>query len=383
MDMLPNEHEDEKPLKKRKLDRPFSIYRYPRDTPTPATHESDSDSGTEQSFYAVTADSQTFEPHPIRHPSLWFQDGSLIVVASDGLTFKLHEGILSRHSEVLKDLISTLPSSDGSVYRERTLQLPERGDELADFFEVLYDGGGHSYYNQDYVIQFDTLRRLLLVSIKYKVSHIVDSGISRLKTLYPSDYDNWTEWVHAAEPETGNVDIRCTDSIAVVEIARAAGCTELLPVALYSCVMMPWENFLEGEKYGPDTVTLSVEDQKLCLKAQDSFRRMSARINDVLLSEGIHGPRSRCQTKPECRKVYRELGLAASRSNITFHVACFESSVRFIEDIEAKQKKKRCSKCVQYLKKKIEEREREEWQTLGDVFGIPDWPPKSAASSES
>ncbi|KAI0337039.1 hypothetical protein BDW22DRAFT_1488572 [Trametopsis cervina] len=359
MDRLSNAEEDEKPLKKRKLDRLNSIYRYPRDTPTPSTH--DSDSGTEQSPNVVAAGDQPSEPHPNRHPSLWFQDGLLIVIASD-------------------DLISALPSSTGSVYHEKTLQLPERGADLAEFFEVLYDG--HSYYDHSSVIQFESLRRLLLLAIKYKVSHIINSGISRLEALYPSDYDNWTEWVHQEEPATGNVEIVCEDSVAVVEIARATGRTELLPVALYASLMVDWKDFLKGKEYGPDTVKLSAEDQILCLNAQDKLREISVRIGEILLGEALNGPGAHCQTRPECWKAYRELASTATRSSFT-DIGCFCSSVGFIQGLEAKQTKKRCSKCVQYLTKKIEEREREEWQTLGDVFGIPDWPPELVASPES
>ncbi|KAI0342587.1 hypothetical protein BDW22DRAFT_1357020 [Trametopsis cervina] len=388
--MPSNTAENERPSKKRKLDRSSPIRTRSRDTHTPPMHDSGNEPELKPGIAA--ADERTPAPRLDRHPFLWFEDGSIIVVASDGLTFKLHASVLSHHSEVLKDLISALPNS-----AKRTLQLPERGADLAGFFEVLYDG--HSYYNHDEFIEFDTLRLLLLVSIKYQVSHMVDSGFSRLQAFYPSDYDYWTEWVHRGKPYGGSVGIECEDSIAVIEIARAAGRTDLLPVALYVCTLIPWESFLEGIQYGPDIVQLSVEDQMLCLNALRDFRAMSARISDVFLTEALRGPGAHCRTQVDCRKAYRELALAATRSSQFADLDCFESSTRLIEKLEAVQARKRCkqgsgaskeavqarkrcSRCVRYLKEKIEERRREEWNTLGEVFNIPDWPPRPASLTQ-
>lgn len=84
-----------------------------------------------------------------RHPTLWFPDGSLTVVASDGVEFKLHPGLLAHHSEVLKQRIATVSSLKTprverglAVYthQEVTLNLPENGDDLGGFFGMMYDG---------------------------------------------------------------------------------------------------------------------------------------------------------------------------------------------------------------------------------------------------
>ena len=79
----------------------------------------------------------------LRHESLWFKDGS-IIIAAVGLSFKVHSGILERHSSVFKDLLNN-PSQ---VVRTRgdtsegcpVLHVKDVGKELARLLETFYDG---------------------------------------------------------------------------------------------------------------------------------------------------------------------------------------------------------------------------------------------------
>lgn len=127
--------EDEKPLKKRKLN---------------AGSQSQTQAAAEQQRQQSNGNVEVPSVAPSlrgvgdkRHPTLWFPDGSLTVTSADGVTFKLHPGLLGCHSEVLKERIATLvpsgnrQSESGSVvdvHRETTLHLAENGDNLSEFF---------------------------------------------------------------------------------------------------------------------------------------------------------------------------------------------------------------------------------------------------------
>ncbi len=133
--------EDEKPLKKRKLSAgPQSSH---------AAAEQRLNDNLEASNTAEIASARI--PEITRHPTLWFADGLLIVIASDGIAFKLHPGILARHSEIFKERLDTSSApvtsqSEGAslartyVYQETTLHLPENGDDLSELFNIIYDG---------------------------------------------------------------------------------------------------------------------------------------------------------------------------------------------------------------------------------------------------
>lgn len=74
---------------------------------------------------------------------LWFKDGSVVIRASDGGSFKLHEGVLSRQSRPLGALIaaarSDIPAED-ALQDGLVVRLPDKAEGLVKFFEIIYDG---------------------------------------------------------------------------------------------------------------------------------------------------------------------------------------------------------------------------------------------------
>ena len=76
-----------------------------------------------------------------RHDDLWFDDGNVVIATSD-LSFRLHRGVLARHSSVFKDMFQ-LPQSDEAptVAGCPVVQLQhDRGADLVMLFTLLYDG---------------------------------------------------------------------------------------------------------------------------------------------------------------------------------------------------------------------------------------------------
>lgn len=136
-----NSSEDEKPLKKRKLNA-WSQART-------AAEAEEQPLQPKRNVEASTTALPSPDLEARRHPTLWFPDGSLTVVASDGVEFKLYPGLLARHSEILKERIANLSplgtpelvgESGIDSHQERTLHLPENGDDLSELFGIIYDG---------------------------------------------------------------------------------------------------------------------------------------------------------------------------------------------------------------------------------------------------
>lgn len=75
-----------------------------------------------------------------RHDDLWFDDGNVVIASSD-LSFRLHRGVLARHSSVFKDLFQ-VPQADQAQTVEGcpVAQLHDRGVDLVLLFTLLYDG---------------------------------------------------------------------------------------------------------------------------------------------------------------------------------------------------------------------------------------------------
>lgn len=74
-----------------------------------------------------------------KHSRLWFEDGNTILVANDGLGFRLHRGIVSLHSEVFWDILS-FPSNAEDNEGCPVLRLQDCGEDLDLFFTLLHDG---------------------------------------------------------------------------------------------------------------------------------------------------------------------------------------------------------------------------------------------------
>lgn len=79
---------------------------------------------------------------PARHPDYYFADGNIVLVAGD-VTFRVHSGILCRHSKVFNDVID--PSHPRNVQQEiidgcPCARLDDNPEDLAVILDCLYDG---------------------------------------------------------------------------------------------------------------------------------------------------------------------------------------------------------------------------------------------------
>lgn len=100
--------------------------------------------------YASQVTQDTFGP---RSETLWFRDGTVIVVAV-GMSFRVYAGILERHSTVFKDLLDVKPRQ--KVERSegcRVLRVEDDGNVLGELLLILHDGG-----NRYVCISFYTTR---------------------------------------------------------------------------------------------------------------------------------------------------------------------------------------------------------------------------------
>ena len=75
------------------------------------------------------------------HADLWFEEGN-VIIAAVGKSFKVHSGVLGRHSDVFRAVLSipalqALPEQyDGCpIFR-----VPDNGDHLQEVLLIMYDG---------------------------------------------------------------------------------------------------------------------------------------------------------------------------------------------------------------------------------------------------
>ncbi|KAI0752300.1 hypothetical protein BC629DRAFT_1598637 [Irpex lacteus] len=313
--------EDEKPLKKRKLN---------------AGSQSQTQAAAEQQRQQPNGNVEVPSVAPSlrgvedkRHPTLWFPDGSLTVTSADGVTFKLHPGLLGCHSEVLKDRIATFvpsgnlqPESGSEVdgHRETTLHLAENGDNLSEFFGMIYYGKAQTmYYNLETRIPFYHFYRILRLGVKYKVQHIVESGFARLEQAFSPDYDVWvgSDKTFCADSDSCPIEMEAKDTIPLIILARDAKCTRLLPVMLYVCASEVDSTYLlNGVSYSSETFKLDIADQLNCVDARLQLQEIESATEQIFLRAAFDGPIAKCATRHTCIAVCKYLVLKAAKINV-------------------------------------------------------------------
>lgn len=117
-------------------------------------------------------------------------------------------------------------------------------------------------------MEFADLYSNFLLVIKYEVAPIIESCVGRLYVLFPSNLHKWHDWIDSGHFYP--VHITAKDAIAVVDLARKTGRTELLPSAFYVCCSLPNEVLVNGVTYGTKSCKLSSGDLVICPQGRDA-----------------------------------------------------------------------------------------------------------------
>ncbi|KAI0800659.1 hypothetical protein C8Q74DRAFT_433008 [Fomes fomentarius] len=125
---------------------------------------------------------------------LWFEDGNVVVLAQQ-TAFRVHRGVLSRHSDTFSGLF-TLPQPADPTRIESLdgcpiVRVPDSSHDFKHMLNVLYDGA--SYWDPETPLEFSTLAALARLGHKYEMTKIFASAMKRLNTLFPADYHIWHE----------------------------------------------------------------------------------------------------------------------------------------------------------------------------------------------
>lgn len=72
--------------------------------------------------------------------NFYFDDGNIILV-TEGRAFKIHKGVLSRHSVFFRDIFALANESSGSESHEgcQILRLPDSKQDVVYLLQALYD----------------------------------------------------------------------------------------------------------------------------------------------------------------------------------------------------------------------------------------------------
>ncbi|PIL28388.1 hypothetical protein GSI_09539 [Ganoderma sinense ZZ0214-1] len=178
----------------------------------------------------------SFEPSPVpleRVHSLWFEDGNVVVVAQESC-FRVHKGVLSRHSAAFVKLLDGPMASDSEALSDQlgvvidadnkidgsaasVVHVSDSAHDFAHLLRIFYDGFDYlKYTRRDHFADLAAAARL---AHKYTVPVVLAEATLRLQQLFPPTFDIWeaTEDVRAAAER-----VRPPDAIEAVNLLRLA-----------------------------------------------------------------------------------------------------------------------------------------------------------------
>jgi len=198
------------------------------------------------------SDSDRSEVIPARtkDDELWFEDGNIVIVAQR-VMFKVHMGVLSKHSEVFRDMfkIPQPPSGEQEQFDGCSLvDLSDGVDDVRAILSALYDGGNPKYIYVGHPLSFSVVAAMLRLGTKYQIDRSRQEAIRCLELSFPLTLSEM-DAVGATELSTRtfpSISIEDEEFMDLVAVARECDLSSILPAALYGCLKLRHEQLVQG-----------------------------------------------------------------------------------------------------------------------------------------
>ncbi|TFY66287.1 hypothetical protein EVG20_g4798 [Dentipellis fragilis] len=193
-----------------------------------------------------------------RHPDFWFDDGSIILLASSTDAFRVHRTVLARCSEIFRDMLlvgdpGPGAESEGMIEGCPVVRLPDDVADICRLLKAIYDP---LIFARDKEMTFRERLCYLRVASKYMVTAIREEVITYLRSLYPSTLEEYHAAPTFSEHSSCNV-------LLAVNTGITCHILDILPTAFYiCCLLLPRSVLLEGEK-DADGNTIHLETSSL------------------------------------------------------------------------------------------------------------------------
>ncbi|KAF8059464.1 hypothetical protein FPV67DRAFT_1564885 [Lyophyllum atratum] len=192
----------------------------------------------------------------------WFSDGSIVLIV-ENTGFRVHQSILSQHSDVFADLFTVPQPSEDADFMIQGCPVVHLSDSLSDFTDVM-----KALYQPFY---FDTLMPdaelstlisfvsgILRISTKYNLIFLRRKCISILQTKFPSTLKGCDALLSSGYKYVSSTIVRA------IPLAREANVPEILPWAFYISTNIVTDALLQDP-------ILSWKDKALCLAGRDQL----------------------------------------------------------------------------------------------------------------
>ncbi|KDR69183.1 hypothetical protein GALMADRAFT_77644 [Galerina marginata CBS 339.88] len=298
----------------------------------------------------------------ITRSDMWFDDGNIVLQA--GMTqFRVHRGIIARHSSVFKDMFAMAqPTGELEIEGCAVVHVMDTPQDWRNVLVVLYDS--LKAYKSTDDISFAVLRSMLRLGTKYEFDHLRELVMEHLASKLPRSLDSWDKTYDEDGNRVASVDCHHFD---LVNLLLEWDIRSVLPTALYTCIEVhTLKEILQGSTREDGTpVRLVTKAQTTMVLGKESLSLSSMQYFydcfDPSDSEG-------CQTPWACQSVRAEVMKTAINN---WHVVqalspSMGQRMRALPTVF-------CKVCITKILERIRVGREEMWDKLPAYFGLSKW----------
>ncbi|KAH9936336.1 uncharacterized protein B0H18DRAFT_1113741 [Fomitopsis serialis] len=309
----------------------------------------------------------------------WFDDGNIVLLAdASNVAFKVHRGMLARHSEIFQSMFELPPPTQADVDRVDGCQLVRMYDlpeELSSLIKALYDGAS---FQDGSVEDFFYVVGILRLSTKYFIAHLRTQAIRFLAQTWSytlRGHDHMVEQAIRA-PLVNGTTYPYVHPLHVLNLARESHATVLIPSALYFLSLYPLPDILRCDH--PKLLVEHPSRPSSELSAQDmkDYTLMFQHRIDTLLNftRGVCSQQEQCSTcereRGVCTKAFRRLALNLSYAWM-LRTGPLHFMVQAVDQLDNDSTV--CTPCRKAFRDKVFEARQKAWDELPGVVGLPSW----------
>jgi len=316
-----------------------------------------------------------FEINAPKRGEPWFDDGNIMLVTSESPTlFRLHRGVLARHSEVFQDMFEvpqpmTEPLFDGC----QVVTMHDIPVELSNLIKALYDGV--KFYNRN-LEDFFHLAGILRLSTKYFIDHLRIKAIRHLAKTWSYTLQGHDQMVTLAlkSPSVDNLSYPYVHPLHVLNLVRETNVRIVVPSALYFLSLYPLEDLLRGDH--PKLVVDHPSRPSSSLSVTDikDYTLMFQRRIDIILDfvRRICGdrPTPTCATAKACARGFARLAGRLSRSWM-IRTGPIHYMLQALHELS--EDPTVCEACRRSFRQDVLSFREEKWKELPSILGLPNW----------
>ncbi|KAI0365722.1 hypothetical protein BV20DRAFT_1124777 [Pilatotrama ljubarskyi] len=315
----------------------------------------------------------------------WFDDGNIILLAeehdtasNDAAAFKVHRGVLARHSEVFQSMFELSTPTLGDVEvadRCPIVYMHDRPTELSALIRALYDGASFEHRG---IQDFYHVAGILRLATKYFIAHLRREAIRHLLETWPHTLAGHDRFIERAvkAPLVSDLTYPYVHPLHVLNLARETHVRIIVPSALYFLSLYPLPDILKGDHPKLRVEHPSRPSSELSARDLQDYTLMFQHRIDVILdfirqSCGARTPTKGCQGQPGlCQKAFVRLGSRLSRSWVV-RTGPLHYTVQAIDELADDPNV--CVPCRRAFREDVVALRQRIWAELPGIIGLPSW----------